>query len=93
MLAARADAGVQQTLLQRLSAARAQTDKLFALVSPDALYDRPIPERHRIVFYIGHLEAFDWNLLHSFFPNGRSFDAGLDPLLYFRGRYRRLHFD
>jgi flavin reductase (DIM6/NTAB) family NADH-FMN oxidoreductase RutF len=22
-----------------------------------------------------------------------SFDAGLDPLLYFRGRYRRLHFD
>jgi hypothetical protein len=22
-----------------------------------------------------------------------SFDAALDPLLYFRGRYRRLHFD
>ena len=22
-----------------------------------------------------------------------SFDASLDPLLYFRGRYRRLHFD
>jgi len=22
-----------------------------------------------------------------------SFDSGLDPLLYFRGRYRRLHFD
>jgi flavin reductase (DIM6/NTAB) family NADH-FMN oxidoreductase RutF len=22
-----------------------------------------------------------------------SFDAGVDPLLYFRGRYRRLHFD
>jgi flavin reductase (DIM6/NTAB) family NADH-FMN oxidoreductase RutF len=22
-----------------------------------------------------------------------SFDAGLDPLLFFRGRYRRLHFD
>ena len=22
-----------------------------------------------------------------------TFDAGLDPLLYFRGRYRRLHFD
>ncbi|GAA4711007.1 flavin reductase family protein [Sphingomonas lutea] len=22
-----------------------------------------------------------------------SFDAGLDPLLYFRGKYRRLHFD
>jgi hypothetical protein len=22
-----------------------------------------------------------------------SFDAGVDPLLFFRGRYRRLHFD
>jgi flavin reductase (DIM6/NTAB) family NADH-FMN oxidoreductase RutF len=22
-----------------------------------------------------------------------SFDAGLDPLLFFRGSYRRLHFD
>jgi len=22
-----------------------------------------------------------------------SFDAGLDPLLYFRAKYRRLHFD
>ena len=22
-----------------------------------------------------------------------TFDGGLDPLLYFRGRYRRLHFD
>jgi flavin reductase (DIM6/NTAB) family NADH-FMN oxidoreductase RutF len=22
-----------------------------------------------------------------------SFDANLDPLLFFRGRYRRLHFD
>ena len=21
------------------------------------------PERHRMIFYLGHLEAFDWNLL------------------------------
>ena len=39
------------------------TDDLFRIVRTDALYDRPIPERHRIVFYIGHLEAFDWNLI------------------------------
>ena len=25
------------------------------------MYDRPIAERHRLVFYVGHLEAFDWN--------------------------------
>ena len=38
-----------------------QTDKLFELVRPESLYARPIPERHRIIFYLGHLEAFDWN--------------------------------
>jgi len=66
-------------LLARLDQARAQTDKLFELVRPDSLYDRPIAERHRIVFYIGHLEAFDWNLLRP----GQSFDASLDRLFAF----------
>ena len=65
MLAAPHKIGSYQALLDRLDRARAQTDKLFELVKPDSLYDRPIAERHRIVFYIGHLEAFDWNLLRS----------------------------
>lgn len=56
---------VQQELLTRLADARTQTDRLFDIVKADALYERPIPERHRIVFYIGHLEAFDWNLLRE----------------------------
>src|SRR5579872_4449587 len=70
-------------LLDRLDQARLQTDKLFAIVKPDSLYDRPIPERHRIVFYIGHLEAFDWNLLRgSGEPSelDRLFAFGIDPL-------------
>jgi len=46
-----------------LAQAREETDRLFDIVHPDALYERPIPERHRIIFYLGHLEAFDWNLL------------------------------
>lgn len=50
-------------LLRRLDEARAMTDALFGIVRTEALYERPIPERHRIVFYIGHLEAFDWNLI------------------------------
>ncbi len=33
------------------------------LVRPEAFYERPVPERHRIIFYVGHLEAFDWNLI------------------------------
>ncbi|MBZ5632579.1 MAG: SUMF1/EgtB/PvdO family nonheme iron enzyme [Acidobacteriia bacterium] len=70
------------SLLDRLDRARAQTDKLFEIVRPDSLYDRPIPERHRIVFYIGHLEAFDWNLLRSE-SSLRPFDADLDRLFAF----------
>ena len=69
-----------------LSQARAQTDSLFDLVKPEALYERPIPERHRIIFYLGHLEAFDWNLLGralelpSFHPTfDHLFSFGIDP--------------
>jgi len=77
----------QSILARRLAEARARTDALFSLVRPDALYERPIPERHRLVFYIGHLEAFDWNLiargpldLGSFHPSfDRLFAFGIDP--------------
>jgi iron(II)-dependent oxidoreductase len=50
-------------LREWLTNARRRSDALFNLLSGDALYERPIPERHRIIFYVGHLEAFDWNLL------------------------------
>jgi gamma-glutamyl hercynylcysteine S-oxide synthase len=75
------------TLLDRLREARAETDALFKIVRPEFLYDRPIAERHRLVFYIGHLEAFDWNLLKdhlklkSFNPDlDRLFAFGIDPV-------------
>src|SRR5512135_1358187 len=79
MFAAQGHVRNYRTLLDRLDQARAETDKLFELVRPDSLYDRPIAERHRIVFYIGHLEAFDWNLLRP----GQSFDESLDRLFAF----------
>jgi len=76
------------SLGQQLAEARSQTDALFSVVRADSLYERPIAERHRIVFYIGHLEAFDWNLLHdavlglkSFRPDfDRLFAFGIDPV-------------
>jgi ergothioneine biosynthesis protein EgtB len=79
---------LRHQLLHRLSEARANTDQLFSIVKPEALYDRPIPERHRIIFYIGHLEAFDWNLLReralslgSFHPDfDKLFAFGIDPV-------------
>jgi uridine kinase len=45
--------------------ARANSDSLFEIVREDSLYERPIPERNRIIFYMGHLEAFDWNLFRQ----------------------------
>ncbi len=46
---------VRRSVLQELWEARAQTDRLFEIVRPEALYERPIAERHRIIFYLGHL--------------------------------------
>lgn len=77
------------SLQQELEEARRRTDSLFALINPDALYARPIPERNRLIFYLGHLEAFDWNQLcrwtldkPSFHPSfDQLFEAGIDPAL------------
>jgi iron(II)-dependent oxidoreductase len=69
-------------LVTALHQARAQTDALFDLVRPGALYERPIPERHRIIFYLGHLEAFDWNLLGEHLGLS-AFDADFDRLFSF----------
>lgn len=54
---------LRERLLQRLQQGRARTDALFAALRPGAWFERPIAERHRLLFYLGHLEAFDWNLL------------------------------
>ena len=67
----------------QLALARARTDELFRLIAPGALYDRPIPERHRIVFYLGHLEAFDWNQVARGVFDLASIHAAFDQLFSF----------
>lgn len=75
-------------LLERLANARRRTDEIFAIIRSDALYERPIPERHRLIFYLGHLEAFDWNLIardalhHASFHSEyeQLFAFGIDPV-------------
>lgn len=73
-------------LLQRLHDARRRTDALFAEVGAARMHERPIAERHRFLFYLGHLEAFDWNLLGEAcgaprkpHPWDRLFAFGIDP--------------
>jgi len=70
-----------------LHQARVQMDSMFALVHPGSFYERGIPERHRLIFYLGHVEAFDWNQIcrwslgkpsfHKEFDE--LFEAGIDP--------------
>lgn len=71
----------------RLAAAYSVTDELFRVIRSEVIYERPISERHRLIFYLGHLEAFDWNLcreplgLSSFHPEfDRLFAFGIDPV-------------
>jgi len=74
-------------LLQKLKSARAETDRLFAILTPEAIYERPIAERHRVIFYIGHLDGFDaiqicregLGLKSSDEEFDDLFQAGIDP--------------
>ena len=82
------EARLRFSLCARLRAARQRTDSLFALLPDEALRARPVPERHRLIFYLGHLEAFDSNLIlrdslgrESRRPElDRLFAFGIDPL-------------
>jgi formylglycine-generating enzyme required for sulfatase activity len=76
-----------EALRREFEYAREQTDSLFGLISPESLYQRPVAERHRLVFYLGHFDTFDWNLLarrgmgeRGFHPEfDRLFERGIDP--------------
>ena len=78
MLVAQKEIAGRNQLIERFSDARVRTDEIFGIVRPDSLYERPIPERHRIIFYLGHLEAFDWNLLRERVLGVKTFDPDLD---------------
>ena len=80
-------AQTKEALRRELRFARAQTDSLFDLIGPGSLYSRPIAERHRLIFYLGHFDAFDFNLIarrslnapafHNEFD--KLFERGIDP--------------
>src|SRR5438874_13495020 len=74
---------IRHDLHTRLLDARRRTDEVFRLVREEAIYERPIPERHRIIFYVGHVEAFGWNLLAQRAFGLRSFQRTFDHLFAF----------
>lgn len=46
-------------LQAELQRSRRQSQELFDTLKPEAIYERPIAERHRVIFYLGHLDGFD----------------------------------
>jgi ergothioneine biosynthesis protein EgtB len=72
---------------RRFRALWERTDRLLALVGPEAMLERPIALRHPFIFYVGHLPAFAWNHVGrgvlgrpSFDPRfDEVFDRGIDP--------------
>ncbi len=80
-------AQTETKLLQDFQKARAESDHLFHILSDEALYHRPIAERHRVIFYLGHLDGFDSIQicreglgLKSLDPEFDAlFQAGIDP--------------
>ena len=74
---------IRHDLHSRLTEARKRTDELFKIVREEAIYDRPIEERHRIIFYVGHVESFDWNLLAQRAFGLQSFNEQFDKLFAF----------
>ncbi len=67
-------------LLSHIQAVRMQSDRLFEVLKPHAIYERPIAERHRVIFYIGHLDGFDAIKIARQGAGKESPDAALDAL-------------
>ncbi len=59
---------------------RRRSERIFDLVVPQAHLSRPIPLRHPIVFYEGHLPAFSYITLVRKALGGPPIDAGLERL-------------
>ena len=73
--------------LAELAAARAHSDAVFARLPPTSFFERPIAERHRLIFYLGHVDAFDANLLRGLIElppvdagHDELFARGIDPI-------------
>ena len=52
---------VCDSIVRRFQALWRRTDAIFSLLTPEAMYEKPINLRHPFIFYLGHIPAFWWN--------------------------------
>jgi gamma-glutamyl hercynylcysteine S-oxide synthase len=77
----------RQSILRWFDQNRRHSERLFASITPEAYYEQPIPLRQPVVFYEGHLSAFNFITLvrralgePSFDPvRDELFERGIDP--------------
>jgi formylglycine-generating enzyme required for sulfatase activity len=77
----------REALVSRYARNRARTAELFNTFKENAYYERPIPLRHPLAFYEGHIPAFSYNkLLRTALGRPaidpeleRIFERGIDP--------------
>ena len=74
----------RQQAIQSYQRNRARTEVLFDVLDPDAYYERPIPLRHPVVFYEGHIPAFSVNCFLKKALGHRGLDRELE-VLFARG--------
>jgi len=70
----------REMLLRWFHDGRARTREVFAIPKPETYYERPIPLRNPIVFYEGHLPAFNINTLIKLALKEPGIDAGYEVL-------------
>ncbi|MDE2571614.1 MAG: SUMF1/EgtB/PvdO family nonheme iron enzyme, partial [bacterium] len=70
----------REALLTWYAANRRRSRQLFDLVAPEAYTAQPIPLRHPIVFYEGHLPAFSFITLVRGSLAGKALDDSLERL-------------
>ena len=69
-----------ETVHERLRNVWARTDRILAILAPDAWLAQPIALRHPFIFYLGHLPAFAWNHVCAGVLDRPPFNAAFDNL-------------
>ncbi len=69
-----------ETVHERLENVWERTDRIFAILAPEAWLAQPIALRHPFIFYLGHLPAFAWNHVGAGVLGRPAFNAAFDDL-------------
>ena len=74
------EATLHTKVVKEIKDSRKRTEELFSTLEASYLYERPIRERHRVIFYLGHLDAFDYIQICREGLGARSKEPALDEL-------------